>query len=68
MQERFEQELRIIKAAMVWVQDVGLIGDFSLDEYDADDDDNDGAGDGDGDGRGNGDDDNVVNDDDDVNG
>ena len=32
---------------MVWVQDAGLVGDFSLDEYDADDDDNDGAGDGD---------------------
>ena len=49
---------------MVWVQVVGLIGDFSLDEYDADDDDNDGAGDG----GGNGDGDDVVNDDDDVNG
>ena len=46
---------------MVWVQDAGLVGDFSLDEYDADDDDNDG------DGRGNGDGDDVV-DDDDVNG
>ena len=44
---------------MVQVQDVGLVGDFSLDEYDADDDDNDGAADGDGDGGGNGDDDDV---------
>ena len=55
---------------MVRVQNVGLVGDFSLDEYDADDHDNDGAGDGvgDGDGGGNGDDDDVVNDGDDVNG
>ena len=55
---------------MVGVQDAGLVGDFSLDEYDPDDHDNDGAGDGvgDGDGGGNGDDDDVVNDGDDVNG
>ena len=48
---------------MVWVQGVGLVGDFSLEEFDADDDDNDGASD---DGAGVGDD--VVNDGDDVNG
>ena len=34
---------------MVWVQDAGLVGDFILDEYDADDHDNYGAGDGVGD-------------------
>ena len=49
---------------MVWVQDAGLVGDFSLDEYDADEDDDDGASGG----VGNGDGDDAVNDGDDVNG
>ena len=51
----------MIKAAMVWVQNVGLVG---LEEFDGDDDDNDGASDG----VGNGDGDDAVNDGDDVNG
>ena len=49
---------------MVWVQNVGLVSDFSLGEFDAGDDDNDGAGDG----GSNGDGDDAVNDGDDVNG